>query len=249
MANNITYQDVAERILELLGSGIYPPGSRLPEQKDLAQALSVSRMKIREALIALEVLGCVECRGHQGTYVIDIDSIPLKGAPKVTPLELTEARALFEAESAALAAPIITEETISELKKYISIMSGVKDNEMSPDDADAAFHKAIARSTNNKMIIFIIESMWKIRTHNLELQKVYREVCTRDSLHREQEHLEILYALEKRDPTAARKAMRAHFTTILQALLDISEEDAYREIQLQASKNRSRFLLSKVVAS
>lgn len=56
MAKNNTYQDVAERILELLRSGIYPPGSRLPEQKDLAQALGVSRVKIREACIALEVL-------------------------------------------------------------------------------------------------------------------------------------------------------------------------------------------------
>ena len=56
MAKNNTCQDVAERILELLRSGIYPPGSRLPEQKDLAQALGVSRVKIREACIALEVL-------------------------------------------------------------------------------------------------------------------------------------------------------------------------------------------------
>lgn len=206
--------------------------------------LGVSQVKIREACIALEALGWIERRGIKGTYVVEVDTIQLKRMPKITPLELTEARALFEAESAALAAPIITEETIVELKKYISIMSGVKDREMTPDEADEAFHNAIAKATNNKMIIFVIESMWNIRTENQELEKVYREVCDRDSAHREKEHLEILKALQRRDPIAARQAMRTHFTTIIEALLTVSEKGAYEEIQLKSSENRARFLMA-----
>ena len=146
-----------------------------------------------------------------------------------------------------MAAPIITQETILELENYISIMAGIKDDDMSPDEADAAFHKTIARSTNNQMIIFVIESMWKVRTENAELQKVYQKVCERDSSHREQEHLEILHALKKRDSSAARKAMRAHFTTIIEELLAVSEKEAFQEIQLKSSQNRSRFSLANQI--
>lgn len=247
-AHEPTYQKVAERILELIRSGIYPLGSKLPFERELASTLGVSRARIRDANIALEVLGYIELRGRSGAYVADSEAIVLKGLTKVTALELTEARALFEAESAALAAPIINQSTILELEKYISIMAGTKDPEITPDDADAAFHKAIAQSTNNKMIIFVIESMWKLRKENTELKRVYLKFCDKDSTHREQEHQAILQALKKRDPVAARAAMRAHFTHIIQALLESSEEDAYREIEVRASENRSRFSLASQIA-
>ncbi len=247
MSNNFTYREIADRILDLIRSEIYPPGSQLPKQRDLAETLGVNRVKIREACIALEVMGFIKLKSYRGAYVVDSGLTPLTGPPKVSPLELTEARALFEAESAALAAPIITDEAIFKLRHYVSIMSGAKDEAITPDDADEAFHTTIARSTNNQMIIYVIVSMWKIRKENTELRRVYDSVCKRDSTHREHEHLDILQALEKRDPIAARKAMRAHFTTIIEELLKVSEVKAYQEIQLKASQVRSRFLLSNQI--
>lgn len=248
MTKDFPYQKIAEKILELIDSGVFPIGSRLPGEKQLANTIGVSRAAIREARIALEAQGHIELKGRSGAYVLDSSSIERRGVPRVTPLELTEARALFEAESAALAAPIIDQSTISELEEYILIMSGSKDHEMTPDEADEAFHNAIARATGNKMIIFVIESMWKIRTENEELQKVYRKVCDKDTTHREQEHLAILQALKDRDPIAVRKAMRAHFTTILEELLEVSEKEAYEVVQREASENRSRFLLAHQIA-
>ncbi len=244
MSRENTYRETAERILELIRSEIYPPKSQLPTQNILAQTLGVSRAKIREACIALEAMGYIKLKSYKGAYVVDSGLIPLTGPSKVTPLELTEARALFEAESAALAAPIITDDALSELRHYMSIMSGSKFDGTTRDEADQSFHTTIARSTNNQMIIYVIESMWKIRKENTQLRKVYKKVCERDSTHREQEHLEILMALEKRDPIAARRAMRAHFTTIIEALLKVSEKEAFQEIQHKASQNRSRFSLA-----
>lgn len=245
MSNDFTYRETAEKILELIRSEIYPPGRPLPRQRELAEILGVNRVRIREACIALEVMGFIKLKSYKGAYVVDSGLTPLTSLPKISPLELTEARALFEAESAALAAPIITNETISELRHYVFIMSGLKDEVTTPDDADEAFHTTIARATNNQMIIYVIQSMWKIRKENTELRRVYDKVCERDSTHREQEHLDILQALEKRDPIAARKAMRAHFTTIIEELLKVSEKEAYQEIQLKTSQYRSRFLLAK----
>lgn len=248
MTKNITYQDIAKTILGLIESGVFPSGSRLPSLEESAKSLGVSRGGVREARIALEAQGYIELKGHFGAYVVDNKLNRARGLPKVSPLELTEARALFEAESAALAAPIITPEALLELEKYVSLMSGSEANAMTAEEADEAFHKTIARSTGNKMIMFVIESMWKTRTENSELEKVYQKVCDKDPKHREQEHQAILQALKDRDPIAARAAMRLHFTNIIQSLLEASEEEAYQNIKRKTSEKRSRFLLANQIA-
>jgi len=244
MAEKRLYHTVANQILELIDSGVFPVGSRLPGERDLAEKFSVSRVAVREAEIALQAQGRLEIKVGSGAYVLDGSKRALNGLPKVGPFELTEARALFEAESAALAAPIITDETIAELEHYIAIMSNKVEDPMSADEADAAFHNTIARSTNNHAIMFVIESMWKMRTEAAQLQKVYKNVCDKDSSHREDEHQAILDALKNRDSVAARSSMRDHFTRMIEALLEASEEEAYQEVKRKASESRSRFLLT-----
>lgn len=245
MAEKRLYHTVSNKILELIDSGVFPPGSRLPGERDLAQKFGVSRVAVREAEIALQAQGRLEIKVGSGAYVLDGSNSALNGLPKVGPFELTEARALFEAESAALAAPIITDEVLEELGKYIDIMSGKISSDMSADEADAEFHNAIARATNNHAIMFVIDSMWKMRTEAAQLQKVYKDVCDKDSSHREDEHKAILEALKNRDSSEARKAMRAHFTRMIEALLVASEEEAYEEVKRKASESRTRFSLTK----
>jgi len=245
MVEKRLYHSVANKILELIDSGVFPPGSRLPGERDLAKKFGVSRVAVREAEIALQAKGRIEIKVGSGAYVLDGTNKALNGLPIVGPFELTEARALFEAESAALAAPIITDEAIEELERYIDIMSGKVTGNISADEADEAFHMTIARSTNNHAIIFVIDSMWKMRTEAAELQMVYKSVCDKDSSHREDEHAVILEALKNRDPSAARSAMRAHFTRMIEALLVASEEAAYEEVKRKASESRSRFTLTQ----
>ncbi len=245
MAEKRLYHTVSNKILELIDSGVFPPGSRLPGERDLAQKFGVSRVAVREAEIALQAQGRLEIKVGSGAYVLDGSNSALNGLPKVGPFELTEARALFEAESAALAAPIITDEVLEELGSYIDIMSGKISSDMSADEADAEFHNAIARATNNHAIMFVIDSMWKMRTEAAQLQKVYKDVCDKDSSHREDEHKAILEALKNRDSSEARKAMRAHFTRMIEALLVASEEEAYEEVKRKASESRTRFSLTK----
>ena len=245
MGEKRLYHTVANEILELIDSGVFPPGSRLPGERALAEKFSVSRVAVREAEIALQAQGRLEIKVGSGAYVLDGTHRQKNGLPKVGPFELTEARALFEAESAALAAPIITDEIIEELEGYIAVMSGKTVGELTPDAADEAFHTTIARATNNHAIMFVIDSMWKMRTEAAQLQKVYKTVCDRDTSHREDEHQAILDALKARDSGAARRAMRAHFTRMIEALLEASEQEAYQEVKRKASESRSRFMLTK----
>ncbi len=53
-------------------SGAYPPGSRLPAEKVLAEQLGVTRLTVREALSQLSAAGFVETRHGSGTYVLDL---------------------------------------------------------------------------------------------------------------------------------------------------------------------------------
>ena len=245
MAEKRLYHTVANQILELIDSGIFPPGSRLPGERDLAVKFGVSRVAVREAEIVLQAQGRLEIKVGSGAYVLDASDLPVNGLPKVGPFELTEARALFEGESAALAAPMITDDIIAELENYIGIMSGKIPSKMSSVEADEAFHLTIARATNNHAIMFVVNSMWNMRNEAAQLQKVYTDVCQQDASHREDEHEAILIALKNRDSAAARAAMRTHFTRILEALLKDAEEEGLLEVKRKVSENRSRFLLSK----
>lgn len=244
MAEQRLYHKVANQILELIDSGVFPPGSRLPGERDLATKFGVSRVAIREAEIALQAQGRLEIKIGSGAYVLDGSEYTAHGLPKVGPFELTEARALFEAESAALAAPIITDEAIAELERLIQVMMGKEASDMTADEADEAFHLTIAKATNNQAIIYVIGSMWNMRKEAAQLQKVYRAVCDSDPSHREDEHQAILDALKNRDSSAARIAMRTHFTRMIEALLVASEEEAYQDLKKKTSESRSRFLLS-----
>jgi len=245
MTDQRLYHNVANQILELIDSGVFPPGSRLPGERDLAQKFGVSRVSIREAGIALQAQGRLDIKVGSGAYVLDGANHLGPGLPKVGPFELTEARALFEAESAALAAPIISEESLEYLERLIQIMSGkVADKEIDEEEADRLFHLTIAKATNNLAIVFTIENMWKMRSEAMELQTVYGSVCHSDNALLEKEHRAILNALKSRDSSMARKTMRAHFTRMIEALLVASEEAAYNEVKRKSSERSSRFLLS-----
>jgi len=239
------YHKVANQILELIDSGVFPPGSRLPGERDLAEKFGVSRVSIREAEIALQAQGRLDIKVGSGAYVLDGTGHLGRGLPKVGPFELTEARALFEAEAAALAAPIISKEALAELERLIQIMSGAIDSGgMSEEEADRLFHLTIAKATNNVAIVFTIENMWKMRTEAMELQTVYNSVCHSDTDLLEKEHRAILNALKSKNSIKARQTMRAHFTRLIEALLVASEQAAYQEVKRKSSERSSRFLLS-----
>jgi DNA-binding FadR family transcriptional regulator len=247
MVEKRLYHTVANQILELIDSGVFPPGSRLPGERDLAEQFGVSRVAVREAEIALQAQGRLEIKVGSGAYVLDGTGQLGRGIPKVGPFELTEARALFEAESAALAAPIITDEVLEELEGYVNAMVGKGNKKLSHEEADRLFHLTIAKATNNAAIIYTIDNMWKMRSEAMKVQTVYDSVCHSDDDLLEKEHTAILNALKARDSSAARKSMRAHFTRMIEALLVASEEEAYREVKRKASESRSRFLLSSQI--
>eukprot|EP01035_Chromulina_nebulosa_P003205 gene3205-4360_t len=65
------YQQVAAAVAEAIRRGDYVPGQRIPSERELADLHKVSRPTIREAMIALEVVGVVRSRHGSGIFVVD----------------------------------------------------------------------------------------------------------------------------------------------------------------------------------
>lgn len=240
MTGKRLYHSVAEKIVAMIEDGIFPPNSRLPGERELAEQLSVSRVTVREAEIFLQAQGIIQVRTGSGAYVLD----PSKHngrLPNVSAFELTEARTLFESEAAALAARDISDETLSLLEEYLRKLRS-SDEEAAL--ADREFHRTIASASGNAAVRYVVEVLWRIRMESKEVRQVYDAVCHDDAEEREAEHRKILDALRARDPAAARTAMREHFRRLIKSMLDVTEEQALEELRRKANESRERFLTS-----
>ena len=224
--------------------GVYPPGTRLPGERELAEQFEVSRVTIRQALISLQALGKLEVRPGSGSHVLNAAVSQVDVLPSVSALELTEARSLFESEVAALAAPDISDETLAKLEQLIVDMSSDHDDVDAAELADRDFHLTIAAAAGNSVLYYIVEKLWRMRMELAPVRKVYDSVCSEDAAARGGEHREILDALHSRDPAQARLAMRKHFTRLLESMLDVTEQKALRDVRRKASESRERFLKS-----
>ncbi len=236
------YQKVAELLAAAIRDGEYPPASRLPAERKLAERFDVSRPTIREAIIALEIAGYVEVRGGSGVYVCSEG--PKQASTTdldIGPFDILEARILFEGEAADLAAKLISDEELQELQEALDGMVAENQGEPRFEKADQNFHMIIARATKNEAIVSVCEHLWHLRNSSPISARILEKVRQAGSLPRIEEHREILDALERRDSAAARTAMREHLTRVIQQLLDATEATAVEEARRSVERNRSRF--------
>jgi DNA-binding FadR family transcriptional regulator len=213
------YRQIAEQVRQLMASGEFALGSRLPAERDLALQLGVSRPSVREALIALEVEGMIEVRTGSGIYVrqntaakstasaaeLD-DNTPANWGP----LEVMSARILVEAEVAALAAANAQKGDLKAIKSGLQQMKLEAARDEVPRQGDEAFHEAIAQACGNSVLLDTVQRYWMARNGPLfERLGDYFEhpVSWQTAI---AEHTEVMHAIEARDSSAARKAMQKH---------------------------------------
>lgn len=239
------FQSVAEQIAELIDSGAFPPGTRLPGERELAERLGVSRVTIREAEIALQSLGRLEIKTGSGVYVTEKQPVANGALPKASAFEVTEARLLVESEAAALAACNITDESIERLAELVEQMRSGDDK--AANEADEKFHLTIAEASKNAAVIHTIKQLWRMREEIPEVKATYESVCVHDSDSRTQEHRAVFDALKARDPARARAAMREHFHRLMAAMLDATERKALEELRQRATESRERFMVASKI--
>lgn len=234
------YQQAAATIAGAIQRGDFRPGQRIPSERDLAEEHGVSRPTIREALIALEVTGLVRSRHGSGIFVADD---PPAGALSLSldigAFELTEARRLFEGETAALAALSITDADLERLEALITDMERENQERVSGEHADREFHLIIARATRNSAIVGVIESLWDARYSSPLCAHMLARAREAGDQPRTDEHQVILAALRERDPAAARAAMRDHLARVIDGLLRATEFDTMERARAEVETKRS----------
>lgn len=240
----LRYKDVLKQMLDLIDSGEFPAGSRLPPERALTERFGVSRPTIRQAITAMEAMNRVEVKTGSGVYVLEKPSRIALEHDNISPFELTEARAMFEGEVAALAAMMITDDELAMLDQSLMDMA-----DESNDEADQQFHQIISQATRNQAIVSVVDDLWYIRDHSPRVKQAYQAVCEVNASQRLEEHREIYDALLKRDPHAARVAMHRHFARLLDKLLDATEARAVEDALRESSESRKRFSPDRLLGS
>lgn len=217
--------NVVASILQMVEAGRLSPGDRLPIEKDLAEQLSVSRGSLREGVRALAVLGVLETRQGDGTYITSLDASKLLGPLRLfadrqmtaEPAQLLHVRRVLEAESAALAARTVTDEQIDGMSALLDTVDGLlADGEEAESineiiDVDTEFHRRIAEASGNPLLAALVESLAG-RTYRTRLWRALEESGV--TAVTQGEHRAILEEIRRRDPDRARMRMHLHLLAV-----------------------------------
>lgn len=225
------YFEIGCQIENLLHSGEFNKGERLPSERELSERFSTSRATIREAIIMLELKGLVSVKKGAGIFFSMHNQQP--NAPLsdftsgvVGPFELLQARQVIESNIAAFAATNIKLSELKEIKKVLKRQQALVEvggDEL--EELDERFHTLIAESTQNRVLINQAKKMWSsVRTKNPMWQKLNQKYLHEETLRYKwlAEHKDIFSALQRRSPELARKAVLAHIGSSRNELVKIA---------------------------
>lgn len=203
------YRQIADQLRQLIQSGEFEVGSRLPAERDLATKFGVSRPSVREALIALEVQGLIEVRGGSGIVVIGREPIRLLDNAH-GPLEIIRARQLIECELAVVAAQSTDTSLVPDLEETLRDMESDIAVHKLPISGDRQFHLRIAQASENSPLLAVVTQLFDERNGTLFTRlgtHFERETSWKQAL---AEHRAVVKAIKRQDPKAARAAMDNH---------------------------------------
>lgn len=192
---NVVQAEIERMIID----GELKPNERVNEN-GLSQRLGVSRGPIREACSALAAMGLIEIIPNRGFFI--------RALSEEEALDLSQARAGVFGCMAMMLAERITDDEIAILRVLLKRMDEIVEfgdvHVYYPVNLE--FHKQIGRMAGNSRL----ESVYQSFVRELHIQR-YRALSTPDILHiSNQEHREIVDALEARDPIRSLIAARTH---------------------------------------
>ncbi len=197
---------VYDQILRLISRGEYPRHCKLPTENELGSRFGVSRPVIREALARLRDEGVVRSQQGSGTFV---ERGPEAGALVYQPVRSIadmqwcyEFRIIVEGQSAFMAAERHTRETLADIEKSLADAEAAisEANANIGADLNFAFHRAVARATQNPYFVTTLEAIpnligvgriavrnngiddpvKRLRSVWLEHESIYRAIADRD---------------------------------------------------------------------
>jgi len=201
---------------------------RIPPEREVGEALGMSRGALREQLAVLERLGFLERVQGRGTYIENptYDFVRTffsisRELGYFTDAEFSESRALLEEALAESAVERATPEQIAALRGDIDRMIAATEagDEEAASDADLQFHRRLQLVGGNSVLRFLHEGFSRALRDDIQSRRREAAAGTRlladGAPLTDHVHYDIVDAIEARDPVAARLAMRRHFGRVV----------------------------------
>ncbi|MFB0975904.1 MAG: transcriptional regulator ExuR, partial [Tolumonas sp.] len=226
------YQKVAAELKKRIADHEYAIGDRLPAERLIAEEMNVSRTVVREAIIMLEVEGLVDVRKGSGIHVVGSEVRYQQVLPEsddddefltAGPFELLQARQLLESNIAEFAATQVTKQDILALQAIQE--TAQKEDRARDSQWDKQFHIQVAKATQNSVLVTLVEKLWQHREQNPYWRKLHEHIDDKAMESWCEDHEQILRALMRKDPKAAKLAMWQHLENTKQMLFQATTTD------------------------
>ena len=212
---------VVANIKEMILSGQFSVGDKLPTEYDLCDKFNVSRTSVREAFRALQAMGLIKMLRGRGAFVAKTKEdepeniIRWFSEHEVKLQDYFEVRLSFEPLAVKLAIKRATDEEIKELEElYVAFKKALDDFDAAKMAIiDEAFHNTIISLTHNKLLISINKNLSAVFSEYRNKSFTIKEYA-KDAL---DPHKKILEAIKSRDIEAGMSEMVKH--------INISMED------------------------
>ena len=210
------YEAAVDQIKNQIEGGEWAAGTQLPSERELAEQLGIGRPSVREALRVLEVMGLIEIRPGQGSFVSERSSEAQQMQLLQSMLqedehvvELLEVRELLEPQIASLAAQSATEDDIECMEEILEQMERNLNDGGTGVDENVEFHLALTKAVGNRVLFEVHQLLLKLSRDPVERFFQVPGRLTRSL----EGHREILDAIKERNPHKAQQAMLAHMRT------------------------------------
>ncbi len=205
---------IVDQVKALVRDNRFGPGSKLPNERELARQLGVSRPSLREALRTLSLMGILDSRPGAGTRfrtaAHDILKVPfefLVMLEQPSLAHLHETRELIEVFAAGVAAERRTPEDVDLLAAATAALKDAVSRPEGWSAANLAFHSAVARASHNPVLERMMVSLYG----GMRLVMEAGRRAVRDDLSSAYRlHEDIFHAIRRGDEAAARAAMKRH---------------------------------------
>lgn len=226
---------VFDQLHDLILRGQFKPGQKIMTERELSEAFQVSRTSVRDAINKLVVMGMLEQRQGQGTFVSPPGGkahsymAKVMASQNATLQDLLEVRMGLECNAAALAAQRAKAADIEFLEKSLAEIEDEVQAGNLGSEADIQFHMAIAYATHNPLQVFMMKQFHDFLSYGIKenLFTLYRESRQVETI--QQQHIAIMNAIKAHDPMHAYMATKRHIEYVIQTI-DESEAKEARTI-------------------
>ena len=155
-------KQVSDKLEEMIASGEYSIGDKIPTEPELMEMFNVSRNTVREAIQSLTWTGLLEVKQGDGTYVSATNRFYANMEKKyreVSLEDIREARNCLEVTIAHLAAQRRTDEDIIYMKEALEKRKELIVDSKENTSADLLFHISVAKACHNNILSDMYQSI------------------------------------------------------------------------------------------